>query len=383
MAEQSSEDAIGVTRSARDYGALLERMNAWIRTREPDGSPEVANLVVPERNGMSSDTVLFDLVTDDGAAPGRRRNIACVARIAPEPDAVPVFADYDFAKQYEIIRLVGERTNVPVPPLRWLELDASHIGSPFFVMERVPGTVPPDVMPYTFGSWLTDTSVENQRHLQDASVEVLAGIHSLQLDDTERAFLEFDQPGETALRRHVQDQRRFYEWVAQEYRHPLLEAAFDWLEAHWPEHDTDAYVSWGDARIGNVLYENFEPVGVLDWEMAAIAPREVDIGWMIYLHRFFQDMTEQMDMPGMPEFMRLEDVAATYERTTGYAPCDLDFYIVYAALRHGIVMSRVTQRSIHFGDATMPDDPDDLIMHRATIEAMLAGDYLGRLRTGD
>jgi hypothetical protein len=38
-------------------------------------------------------------------------------------------------------------------------------------------------------------------------------------------------------------------------------------------------------------------------------------------------------------------------------------------------MARVQRRSIHFGEATMPEDPDDLVMHRASLEAMLAGSY--------
>jgi len=42
-----------------------------------------------------------------------------------------------------------------------------------------------------------------------------------------------------------------------------------------------------------MLFRDFAPVAVLDWEMAGIAPREVDLGWMIYLHRVFQRMCEQ------------------------------------------------------------------------------------------
>ena len=60
-------------------------------------------------------------------------------------------------------------------------------------------------------------------------------------------------------------------------------------------------VSWGDARIGNIIYRDFEPVAVLDWEMAGLGPPALDLGWMIYLHRFFQDLAEQMGMKGMPE----------------------------------------------------------------------------------
>jgi hypothetical protein len=32
-------------------------------------------------------------------------------------------------------------------------------------------------------------------------------------------------------------------------------------------------------------------------------------------------------------------------------------------------------RSVHFGEASIPDDPDDLITHRSTIERMLDGSY--------
>jgi hypothetical protein len=42
-------------------------------------------------------------------------------------------------------------------------------------------------------------------------------------------------------------------------------------------------------------------------------------------------------------------------------------------------MTRVTRRSIHFGEAEMPTDPDDLILHRPSLEAMLAGAYWSRL----
>ena len=96
---------------------------------------------------------------------------------------------------------------------------------------------------------------------------------------------------------------------------------------------------------------------------------------MIFLHRFFEDLVADLGLPGMPHFMRIEDVAGTYAEITGHEPRYLDWHTMYAALRHGVVMARVTQRSIHFGQAEMPDDPDELVMHRKTIEQMLAGTY--------
>jgi hypothetical protein len=72
-------------------------------------------------------------------------------------------------------------------------------------------------------------------------------------------------------------------------------------------------------------------------------------------------------------------VAQAYERHSGHRPRDLDFYTMYAALRHAIVMSRVARRQVLFGEIAMPDDPDDMIMHRPTLEAMLEGTYWDKL----
>lgn len=59
----------------------------------------------------------------------------------------------------------------------------------------------------------------------------------------------------------------------------MIEKAFDWIEAHWPAEVGPDMLIWGDARIGNILCEGTTPTAVLDWEMVALAPAEVDLGW--------------------------------------------------------------------------------------------------------
>jgi len=108
--------------------------------------------------------------------------------------------------------------------------------------------------------------------------------------------------------------------------------------------------------------------------MAGIAPREVDLGWLVFLHRFFQDLAEFFGLPGLPGFLAFEDVAAEYAALTGYRVRDREFYEVYAALRHGIVMGRVNQRRVRFGEQEAPDEPDGLVNHAATLARMIAED---------
>ncbi len=203
---------------------------------------------------------------------------------------------------------------------------------------------------------------------------LIARLHG-QVPLAEAGFLA--SPGaEDALRRHVTAQRAYYAWVIDGLpRSPLIEAAFDRLEELWPREAGEPVLSWGDARIGNIVYDGFDPVAVLDWEMAALAPREVDLGWLVYLHRFFHDLTVASGQRGLPDFLRRDRVEARYARLTGHTPRDMDFHTLYAALRHAIVMLRVAYRQVHFGEVAVPADPDTLILHHGSLRAMVQGTY--------
>jgi aminoglycoside phosphotransferase (APT) family kinase protein len=369
MTEREPTSLDRPTTSTRDYDQLRSQLEGWVQSRLPGAT--VSDLIVPESNGMSSETVLFDLSVPDEAEPRE-----LVARIAPDPGADPVFRVYDMARQFATMQMVADHTDVPIPKVLWLETDPATIGVPFFIMERVHGVVPPDVAPYTFGdNWFFDADPADRQRLVRQAVEVLAALHEVRADGPAE-FLAGPDDGESHLRHHVEEQRTYYEWVAEDgVRSPLIERGFAWLEEHWPETPDDAIFSWGDARVGNMMFEDFTPVAVLDWEMAAVGPREIDIGWMIYIHRFFQDLAEDFGMPGMPETLRRETVAEIYEAASGYTPKDLDFYTAYAALRHGIVMFRIKRRSVRFGEAEMPENPDEAILHHEHLRKMIDGVY--------
>src|SRR5262249_35093837 len=161
-----------------------------------------------------------------------------------------------------------------------------------------------------------------------------AALHAIDVGAIDVSFLELDRSEPTPLQRHVADQWDYYTWVSADRPQSVIERGFAWLQDHWPEDEGPTVLSWGDSRIGNMLYRDFTPVAVLDWEMAGLAPREMDLAWMVFLHRFFEDLAEQLELPGMPQFLRLADVAATYEAASGHTPRNLEFFVMYAALRH-------------------------------------------------
>ena len=275
-AELSSDQITTSTRVPEELGRQIE---AWLATVLPAGAePSVSNVVTPQGNGMSSETILFDASwTVDGALVERR----CVARIEPEMDKVPVFPSYELAMQFDVMSLVADATNVPVPETLWFEGDRSIIGAPFFVMGRIDGIVPPDVLPYTFGdNWVDSATADQRARLQDSAVRALAGVHAITPETHDLSSLQYDLPGDTSLERHLAYWEGYLEWVVGDRRSPLLDQCFAWLRDNLPTDVGPDVLSWGDARIGNMMFADFECVAVLDWEMAGVAPpRSTSGGW--------------------------------------------------------------------------------------------------------
>jgi aminoglycoside phosphotransferase (APT) family kinase protein len=345
----------------RDPSETAPALQRWAEAKM--GAGVVVSDVGEPGNGMSSETALFTVAHPDGHAE------RLVARLAPMPDVYPVFASYDLGMQRRCMDLVRERTSAPAPRCRWLETDPAWLGTQFLVMDRVDGDAPPDIPPYVFGGWLVDATPEQRDALVRNSVAVLAQVHTIDPGDVDLSFV-VDVGSGSAMSAQLDAQRAYYEWAREGVAYPLIEAAFAWLDAHRPD-DKPAVLDWGDSRIGNILYRDFAPVAVLDWEMATVGPREVDVAWMVFLHRFFQDLAERFEMPGIPGFMDPVAVCAHYEELTGYRPTDLHWYEVFGALRFAIVSVRTSTRGIAYGQMEAPADPDDLVMFRALLEGMI------------
>ena len=367
------EDVERLQRSSRDMTNVPAALSQWLSTVLPNTAPEITVESGVDSNGMSSETILLSGRWTHGGRPVEQR---WVARVAPTEADVPVFDHYRLDHQHEVMRLVGELTDVAVPPVRWLEDTGTVLGRSFFLMDRIDGEVPPDVMPYTFGdNWLYDASPEHQRRLQDNTVEILATLHSIPNARQVFGFLQdVDPPGETALHRHFGWLKNWYAFSVPDIgRSPLVERALNWLEAHFPADVAaqEPVLVWGDSRIGNVMYRDFTPVAVLDWEMATVGPREFDLAWISYAHMVFQELTGLAGLPGMPDFLREEDVRATYRDLTGVDVGDLDWFYVYSGVVWACVFMRTGARRVHFGEIEQPDDIETLFYHAPLLKRMI------------
>jgi aminoglycoside phosphotransferase (APT) family kinase protein len=373
--EPAVEDIRRLEHSSRDLSTLPAVMSQWLSTVMPGGvAPDITVESGVDSNGMSSETIIFTARWEED---GEQREQKFVARVAPTAEDVPVFTEYRMDHQFDVIRLVGEKTDIPVPRVRWLESTGSVLGTQFFLMDYVEGRVPPDVMPYTFGgNWFADAPAESRRELQDATVEVIAKLHSIPEPEKTFDFLN-DGSEPNALRRNLNWLKSWYAWSVPDIGNsPLVERALEWLEANWPADvaATDTVLIWGDSRVGNVLYDGFRPVAVLDWEMATLGPREMDVAWMIFAHNVFQELAGLAGMPGLPDVMREEDVRETYTKLSGAELGDLHWFYVYSGVIWCCVFMRTNARRVRFGEIEKPEDVESLFYHGSLLKRLIGDD---------
>lgn len=250
--------------------------------------------------------------------------------------------------QYLTLQRLGTQLMRPsVPSALWCEDDAGPLGAPFFVMSRVDGlTTAKYETPYTFGSFITDATPAERARMQRAMLEQLARVHASAPSDF--GFLDCRRPGESVLQAHVRRTTEGYEAESSRgLRAPVIERAFTWLREHWPA-ESAPVLCWGDARVDNAIYRDYTTVALTGWGHATLGPRELDLGAMIFHHRFADDLARAAGRPGLPDFLRPADVAATYAGIAGYRPADLGFYIAYAALAHAIDVMRTPLRATAF-----------------------------------
>jgi aminoglycoside phosphotransferase (APT) family kinase protein len=342
----------------RDPGEIRVGLERWAHEWASRGAA-VDDVRAPD-SGMANETVLFRV-------DGRR----LVARLAPLPGAPsPMFPKYDLELQRRCMDIVRSESRVPVPDVVHLERSDEWLGAPFLVLDAVDGVVPSDNPPYVMTGWLLDADDADRRRLEERSIAILVELHSITRAEADLTFLEPDAPGASQLQRLLGVQRRYYEWACEGEPVPLVEEALEVLGATVPRNERVA-LSWGDSRIGNILYREFEPVAVLDWEMATVAPVEVDLGWMTMMHAFFQGLAQDYGLPGLPDLLRREQAVATYERLSGRRIADLAWYEAFAALRFAIISIRTSLRGVAFGLQPAAAKPDDLIMFQPLLRRLL------------
>jgi aminoglycoside phosphotransferase (APT) family kinase protein len=301
---------------------------------------------------LSTERIVFDASWVQAGAERRR---SFVVRVRPWRGAV--LPSYDFDAEFEVLAALG-RAGVPVPRALWHERDATLLGGEFIVMERVDGRTPADSPAYTTAGWVLELDTAQQATLFDNGLKALAAIHALDWRAAGLQRLDRRELGTPGLDQQLAYWQRFFQWAANGESNATVEAAFEWVRANHPADDEPLSLTWGDARLGNILFaDDMSVTGLVNWEMAALASPELDLGWWLFLLRYHTTGIGARKVPGFPD---RGATVARYEDLTGRDVKHLYFYEVFAGLRLSIMTHRAGNLMIE-GGLLPPDAPIKLV----------------------
>jgi aminoglycoside phosphotransferase (APT) family kinase protein len=332
---------------SRDLDATRRRLTAWLAAKLPGATNVSLSTLTAPGSGFSNETYLAEATWDAQAG---RQEASLVIRLDPAEYAV--FPAYDLMQQCRILRALAG-TRVPVPRVRWMEMDRDILGSAFYVMDRVTGDIPPDVPPYHAVGVCVDAAPERRARLWWAGIETLARIHALDWQALRLEFLGVPPAGEAALDPQLAYYAAFLDDVARAKPQPILAAALAWLRAnrYAPEHIA---LCWGDSRLPNMVFRDDTVVAVLDWEMASLGDPEADLGWWIFLD---WANSEGFGIARLAGFPTAAETIARYQTLTGRAVRQARYHEVWAAFRYGVILARV---AVNLRAAGVPIGAPDL-----------------------
>lgn len=292
--------------------------------------------------GFSSETVVCEALGDDAAVE------TFVVRLPPLGRGA--FPDYDLAMQAEAQNLVAAAGVPAASPAEVID-DPGYLGSSFLVMPMVAGHVPGSVA--LLDKWIEGVAVDARAQIYDGLIEQLAAIHGV--DATRSVALP---------RRTIDDELAYWgqylDWYADGRRVvPTLDDALDWCRRHRPVDEPPAALLWGDARLGNVVYDDAgRPAAVLDWEMATIGAPEHDVGWWLSLEAI-QDELFGRRVEGFPP---IDDARRAYEARLGRPLVEVEWFEVFAMVRSTAVMTRLALLQEWAGlDALFPIEDNPVV----------------------
>jgi len=339
------------TPTERDFEEARRAISRWLSSARPDdGEVDVGPLSAPAGTGFSNETLLLDATWARGAATRTERLVVRV-----QPTGYRVFMEDGFEDQYRVIKALGESGKVKVAPMVGFEPDPGVLGAPFFVMERVPGEAPSDTPPYNEEGFLVDMTPSQRERLWLSAMDSFTAVHRVDYRDLGLEFLAKPERGHSGLDQQITYAEESFRWAAGDRPQAVTEAAWEWLRAHVP-HDRPTELSWGDARMGNMLFDEGECRAVLDWEMASLGGREMDLGWWLFLDRFHSEGSGLRRLAGLGT---RADTLSEWQGRTGLVATDVEFYEVFAGFRFAVVMIRIARMAQERGLPVPPDMETD------------------------
>jgi aminoglycoside phosphotransferase (APT) family kinase protein len=307
----------------------IERLADWLDT---EGLPGKGEALEHRFISGGSQNEIYEI---------RRGELHGALRIPP-PTA-PASRDDGIWREWRIIEAL-DGTDVPHTKAIAACKDTGVLGRAFYLMGFVDGWSP---MGLTNKKWPApfDTDPEARKGLAFQLVEGIALLGNV--DWQAKGLADLGRP-DGFHERQVDRWTSFLERIKGREL-PGFDEAAAWLRAHRPI-DFIPGLMHGDYQFANVMYEWGAPAklaAIVDWEMGTVGDPKLDLGWVV------QSWPEDLDADAaategyvnMQHMPSRDEVLSHYSEVSGRQVDDMDYYIILAKWKLGVVLEQGFQRA--------------------------------------
>ncbi len=236
-------------------------------------------------------------------------------------------------------------TAVRAPRLLLADPDAAVLGVVSYLMSAIDGINVSSGLP---PAWGNDPSARHRMGL--STIEQLAVLASV--DHDQLGLTDYGRPDGFLERQVARWMRELSSYDALEGypgpEIPGLEEVAAWLPAHLPS-SPQVGIMHGDFHLANLLFDPEEPelLGIVDWEMSTIGDPLVDLGWLLatWPGEGALSVGPAMAFNGLEGFATPDELIAHYALSSGRSVEDVDFYVVLACFKLGIILEGTHARA--------------------------------------
>jgi aminoglycoside phosphotransferase (APT) family kinase protein len=230
---------------------------------------------------------------------------------------------HDMGREFRVMSALAGSA-VPVPGTVLHCADDAVLGAPFYLMDKVDGTV------YRSAEQVAQLGPQQARELSSTLVDVLADLHAVDIDAV--GLADFGRP-DGYLERQVRRWRG--QWEKSRSREvPGIDELADRLAATVPQ-SREAAVLHGDYRLDNVVVgADGRIAAVLDWEMSTLGDPLADVGLLLV---YWETLSAQAGVTASNGFLSGAEVREYYARRTGRDLSNVDWHVALGFYKLAVV----------------------------------------------
>lgn len=253
------------------------------------------------------------------------------------PHGANIKSAHDMGREFKVLSLLKPHFSQVPAPIEFCE-DISILGAPFYIMEKMEGTIL-----RAYNAPKMQLPAATFRSFSEKLIDTLVALHSINISET-----HLDQLGKPDgyVQRQVEGWTKRYYAAETDVIENMNQVA-KWLQSFRPIAQAPCFLH-NDFKYDNVVFSTdfTNIIGVLDWEMSTVGDPLMDLGAMLayWFESGEGDVYKLYNLSWLPGNYTRQELLNRYAAKSGRDLSDMHFYYVFGLFKNAVIAQQIYHR---------------------------------------